>query len=159
MGTLGLRVFVFELLLRVKVSLRTAFSLRASEYRARNLPSLAGVLYRSNARLHHTGDLVLGTSGRRLSLRCARRPLFCLRRNSGLHDSPISCGGNWRPGPYPTLCPLSYNDLRRWRDSNPQPCGYWFVEVSRACTTPQTFQIFARSSLLAYRLPSFREHP
>jgi hypothetical protein len=38
---------------------------------------------------------------------------------------------------------LSYNDLRRWRDSNPQPCGYWFVEVSRAFTTPQTFRIFA----------------
>jgi len=53
------------------------------------------------------------------------------------------------------LCPLSYNDLRRWRDSNPQPCGYWFVEVSRAFTTPQTLQIFAAPPwLLAARSPS-----
>ena len=54
------------------------------------------------------------------------------------------CGGNPWPGRYPTLCPLSYNDLRRRRDSNPQPYG--LVEVSRACTTPQTLPIFAARS-------------
>jgi hypothetical protein len=42
--------------------------------------------------------------------------------------------------------PLSYSDSRHWRDLNPQPFGYWFVEVSRAFTTPQNSSI--RSALL-----------
>jgi hypothetical protein len=58
----------------------------------------------SNAHLHHTVDLVLGTSGGRFSVRCVNTPASCLRRNSCLHHSTISRGGNNRPKYFPLLC-------------------------------------------------------
>jgi hypothetical protein len=58
----------------------------------------------SNAHLHHTVDLVLGTSGGRFSVRCVNTPASCLRRNSCLHHSTISRGGNDRPKYFPLLC-------------------------------------------------------
>ena len=97
----------------------------------------------SNARLHHTGNFVLGTSGRSLSARSLYGPPSAARRISCLHHSTTFCGGNRWPGHYPTLYPLSYGDLHRRRDSNPQPCGNWFFEVSRAFATPQTLDLFS----------------
>src|ERR1700704_24406 len=73
------------------------------------------------------------------SARCVNTPAFCLRRNSSLHHSTISCGGNQRPRRVSLLYHLSYSDSPRWQDSNLRPSAY---EVTHAFTTPQTLEFF-----------------
>jgi hypothetical protein len=99
----------------------------------------SALLGRSNAHLHHTGNFVLGTSGWTFSARCVNTPAFCLRRNSSLHHSTVSCGGNNSAQVFSLLYQLSYSDLCRWQDSNLRPSTY---EVTRAFTTPQTLESF-----------------
>jgi len=57
------------------------------------------------------------------------------RSNSALHHPGIFVAGIGGPDVLPLLCQLSYSDLRRWQDSNPQPL---VPDVIRAFTTPQT---------------------
>ena len=51
----------------------------------------------------------------------SRKDANFLSPNPAFATAQTLCGGNRWPGSYPTLCPLSYDDLRRWRDSSPQP--------------------------------------
>lgn len=106
----------------------------------------------SNARLHHTGIVVLGTNGWSFSARCVKTPAFCLRRSSSLHHSTIFLRRESAAQVFSLLYQLSYSDFHRWQDSNLRPSTY---EVTRAFTTPQTLQPF---SLDPYLLISLFPH-
>jgi hypothetical protein len=97
---------------------------------------------------------VLGTIGWSFVSAQLVGPAFC--RPKELQPSPQH--NSFAAGKIGSRCalPLSYSDSHRWRNSNPQPLS----EVTRACTTPQLFQIlsFFLTSLLPSLFTSSFQH-